>query len=180
MTEVLSHVKDVWSVLTTAGQGMRVTWKYLFSPQEIITVQYPKEKLSIPAGYRGRLVNDVPRCISCDLCAQNCPPNCITVEWETGEDKKRILTGYTIDMTICLYCGLCTEACPTECLTMDGGYEYSSAKKEDLAFRYKATDGDLVMQREVAHTRAEEKKAKEAARKTAAPSATPPAAPPAE
>ena len=125
--------------MTTAGQGMRVTWKYLAQPREIITVQYPKEKLPIPAGYRGRLVNDVPRCVSCDLCAQNCPPGCITVKWETGPDKKRILTSYEIDMTICLYCGLCTEVCPTECLTMDGGYD--SSAKEEIAFTYLASGG---------------------------------------
>lgn len=169
MAEVLEHVKDVWNAVTTAGQGMRVTWKYLVEPREIVTVQYPKEKLPIPALYRGRLVNDVPRCVSCDLCAQNCPPGCITVKWETGPDKKRILTKYEIDMTICLYCGLCTEVCPTECLTMDGGYEYSSAKKEEIAFTYAVSEEDLRLQREASLARAEEKKKKEEARKAAAP-----------
>lgn len=161
IAEALERTRDVWEALTTAGQGMRVTWKYLTRPDEIITVQYPREKLEIPPGYRGRLVNDVPRCISCDLCAQACPPGCIHVEWETGEDRKRILTHYTIDMTTCLYCGLCTEACPTECLTMDGGYEYSTAKKEDWNFAYHASEEDLAVQREAARARAEEKARRE-------------------
>lgn len=176
LADCLEHVGAVCRALVTATQGMLVTAKYLVKPREIVTFRYPIVKRPVASNYRGRLVNAVPRCISCELCAKVCPPNCITIEHEIGADKKRILKRFDIDMTICLYCGLCTEICPDttrdevtneKCLTMSGGYEYSSGRKESIGFYYTADEATLADQRKAAEERAEQAK-KEAAAKAAA------------
>ena len=45
-------------------------------------------------------IND--ECISCGLCADNCPVSAIT----EGDGK------YEIDADTCVSCGACAEACP--------------------------------------------------------------------
>ena len=127
--------------LATIGgliKGFGVTAKYLFRPA--VTVQYPTERKPIPPRFRGLLINDVPRCISCELCAKACPVDCFTITWEKSEGGKRKLTQFDINMYTCMFCGLCTEVCPTECLTMTGGYESATFDRGDLVFRFMPTD----------------------------------------
>ncbi len=177
LAECLDHVGAVCQALVTSAQGMLVTAKYLVTPAEIVTFRYPLVKRPVARNYRGRLVNETPRCISCELCAKVCPPQCIAIEHEIGADKKRILKRFDIDMTICLYCGLCTEICPDttrdavtneKCLTMMGGYEYSSDRKESIGFYFTATDEHLALQRKAAEERAEKAKQEAAAKAAAA------------
>lgn len=176
-SELFSTLDELWNVLVTAVRGMAVTAKYLVRPQEIVTRQYPHERPVIATNSRGRLVNAMPRCIVCELCAKVCPTNCIAMTWETASDKKRICHTFDIDMTICLYCGLCTEVCPDttknelgeKCLTMNGGYEYSSDRKESIGFYFKATDQELVDSRRAADVHAAELAAKAAAKKVVPP-----------
>lgn len=166
--ECFSAVGELCTTLLTAAQGMMITAKYLTKPDEIVTLRYPREKLPMLKNYRGRLLNAMPRCIMCRLCEKACPTNCISMDGETGADKRNIITYFHIDMTICLYCGLCTEACPDttkdkvtgdKCLTMQGGYEYSSDRKESLGFYYNATEAELAEQRKQAEAKAAEKAA---------------------
>ncbi|MEK8023591.1 MAG: 4Fe-4S dicluster domain-containing protein [Candidatus Hydrogenedentota bacterium] len=173
VSECITAVGELCTALLTAAQGMMVTGRYLVKPDEIVTLRYPREKFAILKNYRGRLVNAMPRCIMCRLCEKACPTNCISMDGETGADKKNIIHYFNIDMTICLYCGLCTEACPDttkdkvtgdKCLTMQGGYEYSSDRKEALGFFFKASDQELAQGRKIA----EERAAKAAAEKAAA------------
>lgn len=175
LAECFNHIGAVCQALVTSAQGMLVTARYLVTPAEIVTFRYPLVKRPVARNYRGRLVNETPRCISCELCAKVCPPQCIAIEHEIGADKKRILKRFDIDMTICLYCGLCTEICPDttrdtvtneKCLTMMGGYEYSSDRKESIGFYFTATEEHLAAERKAAEERAERTK-KEAAAKAA-------------
>lgn len=160
--EFATALDDLWNSLVTAARGMIVTARYLIRPSEIVTQRYPLEKRDVAPNYRGRLVNAMPRCIVCELCAKVCPTDCISMTWETGADKKRICHDFKIDMTICLYCGLCTEVCPDttkntegeKCLTMMGGYEYSSDRKESIGFFYGATEVELIDLRRMSEERA--------------------------
>lgn len=171
--ECLTAVGELCTTLVTAAQGMMITAKYLTRPEEIVTLRYPREKLPMRKNYRGRLENFIPRCIMCRLCEKACPTNCISMDGEVGADKKNIIHYFNIDMTICLYCGLCTEACPDttrdkvtgdKCLTMQGGYEYSSDRKEEIGFYFTASEDELTKKRK----EVEEKVAKAAAEKAAA------------
>jgi len=170
--EMFESVGWLVNILVTSVQGMLITGKYFVRPNEIVTVRYPREKLNVPENFRGRLLNDPERCISCELCARACPTKCITVKHEMGADKKRILTEYSLDMTACLFCGLCTEACPEttknakgkKCLIFVNDYEYSSDSKEQIKYYFKQTEDGLARKRKDAEERV--KKAAEAKKKS--------------
>lgn len=174
--ELVAAAGELASTIVTTAQGLLVTARYLVDPKEIVTFRYPRETLAVLPNARGRLMNDVVRCIACGICARTCPAACIVVETEAGADKKPILKSYRIDMTKCLYCGLCAEACPDstkndrgeKCLTMSGGFAYSSDRKETIAFLYEATDAELAAKRAAAAERAAKAAAAQAAKAAAA------------
>lgn len=96
--------------------GFLVTARALVSP--VVTVQYPREKIPVPAGHRGppRLAPDDagrPACIACGTCMRLCPSQCITVQGEKGEGQKRKYpVVFSVDYTRCSLCGTCREVCP--------------------------------------------------------------------
>ena len=115
----------------------------LLAPLELkglVTLRYPKERLSVPINGRNQLHNEMDDCILCDKCARVCPVDCIQIQsirapellghTSNGTPKRLHATYFAIDMAKCCFCGLCTVVCPTECLTMQPVYEYSSPKVE--------------------------------------------------
>ena len=96
--------------------------------QAAITVQYPEERLSYPATFRGRhrltLKEDgAAQCTACFLCSTACPADCIYIEaGEYAENSvEKYPTRYEIDTLRCIYCGFCVEACPCDAIRMDTG-----------------------------------------------------------
>lgn len=124
---VKQYFKNIWEAVYTIALGMKITARYGVDPREEITEQYPEEKWEPFDRFRGFLHNDVPRCISCSMCARVCPVDCIELDSFMGPDKKRVLTMFDIDIGRCMFCGLCTEVCPTKCLTHSEGYEGKSS-----------------------------------------------------
>lgn len=108
-----------------------------------VTLMYPEKRWELPEGYRGMPALPVDaktgreRCLACGSCARICPQQIITIKHEVGEDKKRRLTEFTIDLSLCMFCGLCTEACPTKGLVMSKHYELSCFSKEDMIYNLK-------------------------------------------
>lgn len=119
-------------------KGLVVTFTNLLRKK--VTLMYPEERWDLPENYRGMPVMPIDRktgkdkCISCGACMRICPEQIIDVQHEVGEDKKRKLTGFTIDMSRCMFCGLCAEICPTNALVMGEIYEIAHACKERLMF----------------------------------------------
>ncbi len=183
MAEKQNPIRKTIKGIASLFIGMRISGKYLF--KKTATVQYPDERKTIPSRFRGILINDVPRCIVCDLCAKVCPVDCIDIKKERGADKKFVAEKFDIDLIKCLFCGLCTEACPTECLTMEGGYEGAVFDKKDLMAHfvkqvgekkfsvYSKAEGWITFEhaREIAAKEEEEKK-KNAPPKPTAPATT--------
>src|SRR5437879_5385845 len=121
----------------------------------LTTVQYPEERL--PAHEAARnfpfLVFDGTdphaglRCVACQICEKECPPQCIYIE--KSKDKKPDYVGkpqfypavFDIDTSVCMSCQICVEVCPFEAIKMDTEYELSTdnrfegllLRKEDLA-----------------------------------------------
>jgi NADH-quinone oxidoreductase subunit I len=99
------------------------------------TLQYPHERLPVPARGRYQLHNAIDDCIVCDKCAQVCPVDCIEIEaikspvpigtTSNGFTKRLYAARFDIDLAQCCFCGLCTTVCPTQCLTMTPEYDYS-------------------------------------------------------
>jgi NADH-quinone oxidoreductase subunit I len=118
--------------------------------ERLTTVQYPEEH--IPAKEAARnfpfLVYDGTdpqaglRCVACQICEKECPPQCIYIE--KSKDKKPDYIGkpqlypkiFNIDVSVCMSCQICVEVCPFEAIKMDTEYELSTADRfEGLLLR---------------------------------------------
>ncbi len=128
--------REILRTVTSLAKGLGVTFNNFWRKK--VTLQYPEERWDLPKGYRGMPAlpidpkTEKTRCISCGACARVCPEQIIKLEFEVGEDKKRKLTEFTIDMSRCMFCGLCAEACPTDALVMSDVYELSSTTRDQM------------------------------------------------
>lgn len=128
-------------------KGMFVTlWNFIasyFSKERLVTVQFPDERLPEKERFRNfpfLIYDDKPenlRCVSCDICAKECPPKCITIvrdHDEHGRPLKRPKT-FDIDFSICMNCGICEEVCPFDAIFMDHEFELAEyGRFEDLNY----------------------------------------------
>ncbi len=105
----------------------------------LTTVEYPEER--IPAKEAARsfpfLVFDGDdaekglRCVACQICEKECPPQCIFILKDTA--KKPDFVGkmqfqpkvFDIDVSVCMSCQICVEVCPFEAIKMDVDFELS-------------------------------------------------------
>jgi NADH-quinone oxidoreductase subunit I len=153
------------SFSVTVGRFLRTFWEDLkwflkggfgkrYSPEAlparqspkgrgVFTVQYPKEKLSLPENYRSfpfHVIDpetDKTRCTACGICARVCPPQCIWIvratDPETGK-RKREPAEFHIDVSVCMSCGFCAEFCPFDAIKMDHDYEVAAYKRDGGEF----------------------------------------------
>ena len=112
-------------------------------PARLTTVQFPEEK--IPAKENARnfpfLVYDGNdpmqglRCVACQICEKECPPQCIYIVKDTA--KKPDYVGkpqfqpkaFDIDISVCMSCQICVEVCPFEAIKMDTDFELSNTNR---------------------------------------------------
>jgi NADH-quinone oxidoreductase subunit I len=118
-------------------KGLVLTLKQVFRPK--FTRQYPEERWTPPASFRGRPVlveeDGVERCVACGLCARVCPALAIEVQAsETDLPKERYPIKFEINMLRCIFCGFCEEACPEEAIIMSDEYELVFRNTEDAIF----------------------------------------------
>lgn len=116
---------------------------YVWPKKGIFTVQYPEERVEMKERFRNFpfLVYDgTPdniRCVSCDICAKECPPQCIYIIPEKdaqGRPTKKPAQ-FDIDFAICMNCGICEEVCPFDAIYMDHEFELSEYnRQEDLMY----------------------------------------------
>jgi NADH-quinone oxidoreductase subunit I len=109
-------------------------------PRLLTTVEYPEKR--IPAKENARnfpfLVFDGDdamkglRCVACQICEKECPPQCIYIIKDTV--KKPDYVGkmqvqpkrFDIDVSVCMSCQICVEVCPFEAIKMDTEFELSN------------------------------------------------------
>jgi len=96
------------------------------------TRKYPEEKPHVPTGFRGRQVFDISLCISCGLCARDCPAKAI--EMVEVDGKLRPL--FHLDR--CIFCYQCAESCPRNAIKSSEIFELASTNKSDLVVKPKA------------------------------------------
>ena len=121
-------------------KGMAITASHLFEKK--VTLQYPEEKHTLPAGYRGvpSLVKDEAgreKCVACSLCEFICPPRAITIvpEERPGEGREEKQPAeFDIDMLRCIFCGYCEEVCPEEAIFLVDNYEFAGGSRKELIF----------------------------------------------
>ncbi len=135
-------------------KGMAVTLRNFagsyFEKERLITVQYPEERNLLPENYRNFpfLIYDGNdpqaglRCVACQICEKECPPQCIYIV--KSKDKKPDYVGkpqfypavFDIDISVCMSCQICVEVCPFEAIKMDKDFELSKRERFDnLLFR---------------------------------------------
>jgi len=113
------------------------------SKDRLTTVEYPEERLPLPEAMRQFpfLVFDGTdpqaglRCVACQICEKECPPQCIYIE--KSKDKKPDYVGkpqfypaiFDIDISVCMSCQICVEVCPFDAIKMDTEYELSNTDR---------------------------------------------------
>ncbi len=108
--------------------------------QGLCTIQYPDTKQVHPERFRvfPFLVYDgTPenlRCVSCKICEQECPPQCIFIEHAKDAQGRPLKNPggrpypakFDIDVSICMSCRICVDVCPFDAIEMDNLHELSS------------------------------------------------------
>ncbi len=147
MSRKFQYFRSLFSGVRTVLEGLSVTL-VIFFRRKAVTLEYPDVKAVLPQRARMRLFNDVQNCISCRLCAQVCPVDCIYLasekrdkEEETPRTENNMpmrlkLTQFVIDTSLCCYCGLCADVCPTDSLVHSHDYEYSQQHPNGLKYNY--------------------------------------------
>jgi NADH-quinone oxidoreductase subunit I len=130
-------------------------------------------------GDEGDAPMDTIRCVACQICERECPPQCIYIEKAYDENGKYIKSPakFDIDVSVCMSCQICVEVCPFDAIVMDSQFELSTPnrfgglllRRDDLL---KSNDYYHSIHPEEAAARdqkmADEKAAKEAKKKAAA------------
>lgn len=134
----ISYIREGIYTVRSIVKGHIVTLKNLFRPK--VTLQYPEVRWELPEGYRGLPVLPVDPetgkdlCIGCGACARVCPTQLIKVDAHMGEDKKRVVDAFTMNIGLCMFCGMCAEACPVDALCMSKNYELAEFSRDVLVY----------------------------------------------
>ena len=112
---------------------------YTDSTARLTTVEYPEERIPLKEATRqfpflvfdGNDPHAGLRCVACQICEKECPPQCIYIE--KSKDKKPDYVGkpqfypatFDIDISVCMSCQICVEVCPFEAIKMDNEFELS-------------------------------------------------------
>ena len=108
----------------------------------ITTIQYPDEKRTYPARFRGQhrlMLRDdkkTLRCVACMCCSTVCPSNCIEIVAQESSDPaiEKAPKSFVIDELRCVFCGFCEEACPCDAIRLDSGIHVRPFYQRDSAY----------------------------------------------
>src|SRR5678815_4470653 len=109
----------------------------------LTTVEYPEERLPLQENsrnfpflvYDGHDPMQGLRCVACQICEKECPPQCIYIIKDAV--KKPDYMGklqvqpkvFDIDISVCMSCQICVEVCPFEAIKMDTEFELSRTNR---------------------------------------------------
>src|SRR3569833_1174128 len=108
--------------------------------ERLTTVQYPEERVPQKEAtrnfpflvYDGADWQKGPRCVACQICEKECPPQCIYIVKDTA--KKPDYIGklqfqpkvFDIDTSVCMSCQICVEVCPFDAIKMNTEFELAT------------------------------------------------------
>lgn len=118
--------------------GLFTTGKHL--GRHAVTIQYPKERWTMPERSRGMVVllsdeeTGLLNCTACLLCMRACPSGAIEIETAEDEKGKRVRypKGFTLNYHICCFCGLCEESCSFAAIKLTPKYEFPEWDSQKL------------------------------------------------
>src|SRR5437588_5212855 len=130
-------------ILQGMGETARNFVGSYFTKERLTTVQYPEERLPQKEAarnfpflvYDGKDPHEGLRCVACQICEKECPPQCIYIT--KSKDKKPDYIGkpqfypavFDIDISVCMSCQICVEVCPFEAIKMDKDFELSQRER---------------------------------------------------
>jgi NADH-quinone oxidoreductase subunit I len=195
-------------IIKGMGETARNFFGSYVKEERLTTVQYPEERLPQKEAARnfpfllfdGKDPHAGLRCVACQICEKECPPQCIYIV--KSKDRKPDYIGkpqfypavFDIDTSVCMSCQICVEVCPFEAIKMDTEFELSTtdrfdgllfdksdlAKSNDYYHSIHPTEASEVDARLAAEKAKAEAKAKaDAEAKAKAAAAPKPASPPA-
>ena len=84
-------------------------------------------------GKDGDTPMDTIRCVACQICERECPPQCIYIEKMYDENGKYIKSPakFDIDVSVCMSCQICVEVCPFDAIVMNSQFELSTPDRFD-------------------------------------------------
>ena len=88
-----------------------------------VTILYPKERVPVPPGFRGKVAVTDEKCIGCSKCSLVCPAGAVEMI-ESPRDvefKGKILKRKKkprVKLYKCIRCGLCERYCPTAAIQL--------------------------------------------------------------
>lgn len=145
-------------------KGLSITLGEFFKKK--VTVQYPEERCYIAPRFHGEFTLDEEKCIICGMCANACPNKVIQIGTEKA-GKKKIMTGYVMNIQYCLFCGLCVESCPKDALRFTDKFEMSKYFYADIPLHLVKKTPEQIAEAK-ARIEAEEARAAEAKAKAEA------------
>jgi NADH-quinone oxidoreductase subunit I len=118
--------------------GLFTTGKHL--GRHAVTIQYPKERWTMPDRSRGMVVlltdeeSGLLNCTACLLCMRACPSGAIEIETAQDEKGKRVRypKGFTLNYHMCCFCGLCEESCTFSAIKLVPKYEFPEWDSQKL------------------------------------------------
>ena len=111
--------------MTTAGKMLREVLRTV--GRKPATVRYPHVKVTMAAGFRGKLDFDPAKCIGCKLCMRDCPAAAIEIV-KVGDKKFEA----HVDVAKCIACGQCVDSCPKDTLRLTGDFELAQLSRGKL------------------------------------------------
>ncbi len=143
MNEITEYVRDVIDGVKSLVRGMKVTGHYVTHPSEIVTQQYPENRLSLKMfeRFRGEVVmihdqNNQHRCTGCSACELACPNGTIRIISDhillENNKKQKIIDTFVYNLAMCTFCNLCIRACPTDAIVMDQTFEHAVTDRTQL------------------------------------------------
>jgi len=123
---MLSILRSIW-----------LTFLHLFRRKA--TVQYPEDKIGLPARWRGRIIlsrdpDGRERCVACYLCSVACPVGCIALQATEDEHGRRSPLYFRINFSRCIFCGFCEDACPTYALQLVPDFEMAEYGRQNMVY----------------------------------------------
>ena len=122
------------------GELPQKACQYPWKPEE--TGQLPRRENTTVTNYsrnipmllhEGGEPMDTIRCVACQICERECPPQCIYIEKDYDESGKFIKRPavFDIDISVCMGCQICVEVCPFDAIVMDSQFEFSVPDRFD-------------------------------------------------
>jgi NADH-quinone oxidoreductase subunit I len=130
-------------IIKGMGETARNFFGSYVSKERLPTVQYPEERLPMKENarqfpflvYDGENAMAGLRCVACQICEKECPPQCIYIVKD--KTKKPDFVGkpqfqpkvFDIDLSVCMSCQICVEVCPFDAIKMDYEFELSTTDR---------------------------------------------------